>query len=277
MGNRFFFASRAINALVRRDFFSNLGGWGPYLAVCVAFLASSFLLKNYLGAIQEENILISSDPLNFPLLISLVVVSFYLAILSVVSISREKDQGTLEVLFYGPVNCASYLLAKFVADMLVYLVLLCFLILYFLSVSALTNLAFSWSLMKGVFLSISSVACVISFSLFISSLTSRMRSSIIGLMAILLVFLAIQVCHTMLLRLEQDTLSSSMITLRETLAVLSRGIEWISPFAYVHRGMQSIGIGSIRLYGMNIVYALVYAFVFLVLSVTALERKGVRA
>lgn len=276
MGNRLFPTSRTVNALIRRDFSSNLNSWGPYVATFVSLLASSFLLKNYLGAIKEKNILISSDPFNFPLLISLVVIAFYLAIVSVVSISREKDQGTLEVLFYGPVNCSAYLVAKFLADMLVYLVLVCFLILYFIAVSALTNLAFSWSLMKAIFLSVFSVSCVISFSLLISSLTSRMRNSIIWLVAILFAFLAIQVSHTMLVRLEEGALSSSMVYLRNTLGMLSQGVEWISPFTYLHRGMQSISIESSRLYGINIAYALAYSFVSLVFSVLVLERKGVR-
>lgn len=276
MGNRFLSTVQTVRALTRRDLFSNLRGWGIYVATFVSFLASSFLLKNYLEAIKEKDILISSDPLNFPLLVSLVVISFYLAIVSVVSISRERDQGTLEVLFYGHVDCSSYLVAKFLADLLVYLVLVCFLILYFVAVSALANLAFSWNLMKALLLSIFSVSCVVSFSLFVSSLTSRTRSSIVWLVAILSAFLAIQVSHTMLLRLEEGALSPSQQYLRTTLGVLSQSMGWMSPFSYLRRGMESIRVGSIRLYGMNILYSLVYSLAFLVAAVFALQKKGVR-
>jgi len=276
IGNRLSSAVQTVQALVKRDFYSSLRGWGLYVATFVSFLASSFLLKNYLGTIKEKNILISSDPLNFPLLISLVAISFYLAIVSVVSISREKDQGTLEVLFYGRVNCTSYLVAKFLADMLVYLFFVCFLILYFMALSALTNLGFSWALVKGIFLSIFSVSCVISFSLFISSLTSKMRSSIIWLVAVLSVFLAIQVSHSLLVRLQEGAPSTSQQYLRTTLGVLSQSMGWISPFSYLRRGMESISIGSTRLYGMNILYSLIYSLILLVSAVIVLERKGVR-
>ena len=80
----------------------------------------------------------------------------------------------------------------------------------------------------------------------------------------------------MLVRLEEGALSSSIVYLRNTLGMLSQGVEWISPFTYLHRGMQSISIESSRLYGINIAYALAYSFVSLVFSVLVLERKGVR-
>jgi len=276
MRNRFSLASHTIKALVRRDFLSTLKGFGLYLAAFVSLMASSFILKSHLGAIKENNILISSDPLNYPLFISLVIISFYLAIVSVVSISREKDQGTLEVLFYGPVNSFSYLVAKYIKDMLLYLVLVFFFFVYFTAVSSLTNLAFSWSLVKAIFLSIFLVSCIISFGLFISSLTSKTRTSVIWLVGILLAFLAIQVFHTMLLHLEEEALSSSLLYLRRALGMISQGIGWISPFSYLNRGMQSIDIGSMRLYGLSILYSLVYSFILLVSSVFILGARGVR-
>ncbi|MBW2121854.1 MAG: ABC transporter permease subunit [Deltaproteobacteria bacterium] len=276
MSGRFSSALQTVYALTRRDLLSNLRGWGTYVAIFVSFLASSFLLKNYVEAIKEKDILISSDPLNFPLLISLVVISFYLAVISVVSISRERDQGTLEVLFYGNVDSLSYMAAKFLADLVIYLLVICLLVLYFIAVSMLTNLALSWNLVKAVFLSIFSMSCVISFSLFISSLTSKTRTSIVWLVALLSVFVAIQVSHTMLTRLDQAALSPSQQYLRAALGVLFKGTEWISPFSYLKRGMESIHVESARLYGLNLLYSLAYSAAFMVAAVLALERKGVR-
>ena len=103
---------RTVRALVKRDLTTSIKSWGPYLTLTITFLTSSLILKNYLGGIGNNNILVASDPLNFPLYISLVVISFYLAILSAITISRERDRGTLEVLFYGPVNNTSYIFFK---------------------------------------------------------------------------------------------------------------------------------------------------------------------
>ena len=276
MKNLFTLPGHTIKALVRRDFYSITKGWGPYAAAAVSFLASSFLLKNYLGTMKMDDIMVSADPLNFPLLISLVVVSFYLAIVSTISISREKDQGTLEVLFYGPVNSSSYLVSKYLADMFVYLLLAGLLVVYFLAVSLVTNIAVSWSLVKAIIMSVFSASCIICFSLFVSSFTSKMRSSIIWLVAILLLFLAIQSSHNILLSLSEEAVSPVLVYLRNTLSLFSGILDWVSPFSLLDRGMESISIGNPKLYVMNVVFALVYSVVFLLASMLVLERKGVR-
>jgi len=264
-----------IQALVRKDFVSSLQGWGLYGITFVSFLAASFLLNNYLGSIGEKKMVITTDPLNFPFLISVYSAALYLAIVSAVSISREKDQGTLEVLFYGPVNASSFLWAKYITNMLLYLVLIAFYILYFAAVSGLTHLAFSWGLLKVILLSFFLVSCIISFSLFISSLTSRTRSSLIWLVGVLLVFLAIQLSYGMLLRIGEQALSPPLLFLREALEIISQGTEWISPFSYLNKGMQSIDIRRVQVYA--ILFSVVYSFIFLFFSVWILERRGVRS
>ena len=276
MKNIFLISGRVVRVLTVRDLLSTIKGWGPYIAATISFLVSSFLIKNYLTTLKENDILISSDPLNFPLMVSLIVVSLYLAIYSTVSVSREKDQGTLEVLFYGPVNCGSFLLAKYLADILVFLFVVGFLILYFLALSVLTNLGLSWNLVEAIILSIFSASCVISFSMFISSFTSKTRSSIIWLVTILFVLLALEVSHSILLRLPEESLSDLLVYLRDGLRIAITVTEWISPFSILMKGMESIGLGNLGLYALNVLHATVYTLIFLILSAVVMERKGVR-
>ena len=276
MKNIFLLSGHTIRVLTMRDLLATIKGWGPYIAATISFLVSSFLIKNYLATLKENDILISSDPLNFPLMVSLIVVSIYLAIFSTVSVSREKDQGTLEVLFYGPVSCGSFLLAKYFADILVFLFVVGFLILYFLALTVLTNLGLSWDLVEAIVLSVFSASCVISFSMFISSFTSKTKSSIIWLVTILFILLALEVSHSMLLRLPEESLSDMLIYLREGLRIVIMGTEWVSPFSILMKGMESIGLGNFGLYALNVLHAAVYTFLFLLLSVVVMKRKGVR-
>jgi len=269
-------SSRTIGVLAKRDLISTLHSWGIYIATFISFLASSFILKNYLDSIRENNISISTDPLNYPLFISVVIVSFYLAILSAISISREKDRGTLEVLFYGPISCPSFILAKYIKNMLTYLIVAGFFFIYFLGVSGLTNLGFSYGLIEAMGFSIFFVSCMISFGLLISSLTEKVRNSILWLVGIFLAFLAIQISHTILLSIPEENMSSPLIYLESTLSVISKGIGWISPFSYLARGMDAISLGNLRIYGLNIVYCIIYSLVLLIFSVIIFEKKGVR-
>ena len=137
---------QTVKALSKRDLYSTLRSWGIYIVAFLSFIASSFILKNYLDSIQTDNILISADPLNYPLFVSVIIISFYLAILSAISISREKDQGTLEVLFYGPVSSFTYILGKYIKDILTYLVMVVFFVFYLWGVKNHNKQGFSYGL-----------------------------------------------------------------------------------------------------------------------------------
>jgi len=269
-------SAHTVRVLIKRDLLASLRGLGVYITIFISFLSSSFILKNYLDSIKENNISISSDPLSYPLFISVVVISFYMAILSAIAISRERDQGTLEVLFYGPISSVSYVLAKYFKDILLYLVVIGFFFIYFWGVSALTNLGFSYGLVKAILLSLFSVSGAISFGLFISSFTNRVRSSILFLVGIFLAFLAVQLSHTVLLSIPEENMSPALIYLGNTLSVISKGVEWVSPFSYLSRGMDAISLGSIWEYTMNIVYCIIYSAILLFLGILILKKRGVR-
>lgn len=266
-----------VKALVKRDLSIAINSWGPYVAATISFLASSLVLKNYLSGIGDNNILIVSDPLNFPLYLSLVIVSFYIAIISAIAISSEKDRGTLEVLFYGPVSNTSYILSKYIADMTIFLFLIGLLIPYFIAVTMLTNLALSWSLLKGLVLSAFSASCIISFSLLVSSATSKMRNSVIWLIVLLGAFLSIQLANGILLRMNDGALSPLVQYLRRTIHLINTATEWVTPFAPLNKGIQAIVVSNEPLYFGSILFALLYSSIFLVASVAVLRKKGVLA
>ncbi|MBE0478291.1 ABC transporter permease [Candidatus Aerophobetes bacterium] len=270
-------STHSTKILTRREFLSALYGWGFYVAIFISFLVSSLILRNFLQGIREDNIFISSYPLNFPLFVSMVIISLYLVIVSAVSISREKEQGTLEVLFYGPVSSSSFLLGKYFTDMLLYLIIAGFFSVYFFGVSLITNLGFTVALGKAIFVSIFIASCVISFGLFISSLTGKVRSSIVWLIGILIGFLVIWFFQNMFRGIPSEALSSWLIYVQRTLNVIYYFVNWVSPFSYLSRGMESIGVGSMRPFLLNILYSVVYTVVFLTASIYILKAKGVRA
>ena len=268
---------RVMKTLFRRDFLYSLYSLGYYVAIFVSFFVSSFILKNFLDSIGEEDILVSAYPLNYPLYITLVIISLYLVILSGVSISREREQGTLEVLFYGPVTPGSFLWGKYLKDLCLGMVALGFTTLYFYLVSVLTNIGFTMGLVKALIMSIFLISCVVSFGLFVSSLTGRIRSSVLALVAILGAFLAIQFAYNALLGFEKESLSVPMLYVRQAMSYVFRGISWISPFAYLSRGLDSVVLENPLLYLANIGYALLYSFIFMFLSVYVMSKKGVKA
>lgn len=266
-----------MKVLTKRELLSSLYGWGFYAAIFISLLISSFILKNFLQGIRTENIFITSFPLNFPLFTSVVIISFYLVIVSAISISKEKEQGTLEILFYGPVSSSSFLLGKYFTDIALYLIILGFFALYFLGISLLTNLGFTWVLIKAFLVSIFLASCMISFGLFISSLTGKIRSSIVWVIGLLLAFLAVWFLQNIFINIPSEALSSWFRYLQKALEIIHQFVNWVSPFSYLSRGMESIRVGSMKLFALNILYSVIYTAILLILSIYILKAKGAKA
>ncbi|MCD6231449.1 ABC transporter permease subunit [Candidatus Aerophobetes bacterium] len=267
----------AVRVITKRELKSTfIYGIGVYLAIFISLLISSFILKNYLDGIKDKGMLMMTDPLNYPLYITALISSFYLALMSSLSISREKDHRTIEVLFYGPIDHASFVIAKYINDILVYLIMTLFFLAYFFLISFLTNFTFSFSFVKLIILSIFLASCMISFGLFLSSLTTRIRSSIILFLSITLGFFAIQMLYGILSNTKPELLSTPFLYLRNIIEVFYRWcIQWISPFSYFDRGLKAVSLGIYKEYGISIGSSLLYSALMIIFSILILKKKGI--
>ncbi|MHB9091925.1 MAG: hypothetical protein ACYC7H_10945, partial [Chloroflexota bacterium] len=107
--------------LAWRDFYISLFSPAQWLGVSAALLLSSVVLGNYVGFIIAQGAVAIAHPLFFPFIFGVVAFSLYLGLASSIVVGREREQGILEVLFYGPVDHTAYILAKFLAQALIYL------------------------------------------------------------------------------------------------------------------------------------------------------------
>lgn len=272
-----FYRFNAVRVITKRELKSTFFyGVGIYLAIFVSLLISSLLLKNYLEAIKDKGMLMMSDPLNYPLFIITLISSFYLAIISSISISREKDHQTMEVLFYGPIDYVSFVIAKFANDILAYLVMVLFFLAYFALISFLTNFSLSFNFAKLIILSIFLASCMISFGLFLSSLTTRIRSSIISFIGIAVGFFVVQILYKILGSTKPELLSTPLLYLRNIMEVLYVWcIQWISPFSYFDRGLEAVSLGIYGDYVISIISSLFYSIIMVLFSILILKKKGI--
>ena len=105
----------------RRDFRVMLFSWGPYLVLSLSLLAATLILRNYLNFVDANGLFMVSGVFNIPLFVVISLSAIFLAVSSVTTIARERDQGTMEALFYGPVDSFSYVLGKYLAQITTYL------------------------------------------------------------------------------------------------------------------------------------------------------------
>ncbi len=260
--------------LAKRELRVTLFGGGIYFAVLISLAVSSTILHNYLNAVARDRLLIAASPFAYPLFIATGVCAVYLALASVTSIARERNMQTLELLFYGPVDHTSYIFAKYLKAVLSYVFIIILLACYFVVASLTTNLGLSVKFLGVLALSFFLSSCVITFGIFMSTLSGSVRTAVLLLFGIVGGLIVIQVTLEVLINIE-DELPPTLIYLRYTLSILHAIVKWVSPFYYLEQGMEAVSLGSVAKYAVSGIFSIFYSALFLVLSIQALKRKGV--
>lgn len=267
----------AIKVTTKRELRSTLYGLGLYVVMTLIFLGAAYLsIRQSLVSVVENGLMVLPNPITQPFFLTVGLASTYLGLCAAIAISRERDQGTLEVLFYGPVDTVSYVLGKYIHQILAFLVMLAFSVINFVAVSLVTNLGFSRNFIGILLLSVFLASCMISFGIFLSAITRRMVVSIILFLGLVLFFIAFWVAHAWVMSIPGKDLTTLTIFARVVLDNLNTVLQWISPLSYLARGSTAIAMGNVGQYLLSIVSSVLYTVVLLGLSIYAFERKGVR-
>jgi len=267
---------KIINALIKKELKLTTHGVGLYFVVFSLFLISIFVLRNYINSIQIEGITVYSNPLYYPLYLSVLVGSMYLALTSVITISHEREEGTLKTLFIGPVDSFSYLIGKYIHQLFVFSIILAFVLLYLVIASLLTNFIFNYKLIATTFMASLAGSTVIAFGILFSVITNKSKTSIVLLITVSLFFLALQSGYFFLKALNQEEVSSIVVLVYKIIYQLNSFFAWVSPFSYLSRAVRTVELNNLTVYIKNILYLIIYNIIFLSLAVLIFERKGVR-
>lgn len=271
------FRRRAAQLILQRDLRSMIFGPGIYVVLSLSLAAAALIIRNSLNFVAENGLLVLASAFHLPLLVVILLTSLFLALSSVTMIAREREQGTMEVLFYGPVDRFSYILGKYLAHIVTYFVAVVIYGVCFVLFAGLTNLALPLSMIGIIILSVLTASGVIALGMFLSTLSSSARAALFLFLGIILVFIAIQVGHELLENISpQSRYYDPMLFLKSVVSFLLEVTNWVSPFAYLNQGMTAVERGSGTSYLLMSLISVIYAILFLGLSVVSLERKGVR-
>ena len=267
----------AARLIQQRDLRSMLFGQGIYIVLSLSLLAAILILRNYLNFVDENGLLVVSGAFTLPLLTVVFLSSLFLALSSVTTIARERDQGTMETLFYGPVDSIAYVLGKYLAQLVTYLVMVVIYAGYFLLYASLTNFTFPFNLNWLILLSIFIASDLIAVGIFFSTLSSKVRTAVFLFLSIILIFLVIETGQELLILIPlPEAYYNPVLFLQNVFAFLNRVTDWLSPFSYLNQGLEAVRRGSSLSYLTTLLISIGYILVFLSLSIVALERKGVR-
>jgi ABC-type transport system involved in multi-copper enzyme maturation permease subunit len=266
----------AARVVQRRDTRVMLLGPGLYVAVALGMLAVALLIRDHLDAIAANHLLVLSDAFGLPFSIAAIVVMLFLAITSATAIARERDQGTLEVLFYGPIDPAAYVLGKHLGQLVAYLPASMAMGGLVVAFGAISGLRLGGAFPVDLVLSVFAAAATIAFGIFLSTLTTGTRSAFLLLIGVFAAFLAIHVGSQLLSNLTVQDNVSPLLYLRDLALTLDTLVGYVSPFTTFQTGADAALRGDLLAVLGALALLVVQTLVLLTAAVSSLGRKGVR-
>jgi len=268
-----------MRVITRRELRSTLFGIGIYVAAAIILLVISLTqLRPVLQLVDQAGVLAAPNFVEPAFMLFALFGSVYLGLCAAISIARERDLGTLEVLFYGPVDAPSYVLGKFLQQMLAFIVMMIFGSLSLYLMATLTQIGFPVNFATLVPLGLALGAYLVSLGMLLSALNRRM---VVALVIYVVACGALYAFHAAYDRITQ--MSGAELTASQTYTYLLIFLEslygvvrWISPLAFFERASLAAAMGETGQYALNLLGQGVYAAALLALAIAAFNWKGVR-
>ncbi|MBA2598680.1 MAG: hypothetical protein H0V00_18825 [Chloroflexia bacterium] len=267
---------RVAMAIAYQEIRDAVFGWSLYLTVAVAVLGGTLLLYNATRAVGESGLEIVARPFYQPLLVATSLATVYLAGWATLAIARPRDQGSLRVLFFAPVDPVSLLGALMLAALAVYALFMFVTIPVFALLSLLVNLPLPPLLLVGMLVSPAFAAPAIAIGLFISAVagTSRGAMFLFGIAVVLAI--GVQIGYSALQGVPPASqYYDTLLFLREVLRAAREALRWVSPLALVSAGLDAALRADWRELLVAALAGIGGSAVWLVLAGWALRRRGV--
>ena len=266
-----------VRGLMRLDLLATVSTMAPYVAAAVVAAITGFVLQNDLYRVEQDGLLVLSEPFGLPVYMGTLVLSVFQAASVAIAVAREREQGAVELLFYGPVDARTYLVAKLCTHVLLYLWLTALVVVCYLLFAVVTGLRLSSTVGWALLLSVGTAAAAISMALAVAAVVRRLRAAVLMVLGLLVLAIGLQVLTEVLARLPTPEFHVSPVqALRVAAFLLSTVAGWVLPFSYLDRGLSALVRGDTLAYLGTIAACGIYVVIMLGAAWIGLDRTGVR-
>ena len=141
----------AIQRIARQQVRDTLLGWNFYVTASVAVLIAVALVYNSVRFVETSGLNIMTRPFFAPLQFAATIAILYVTIEATLAVARPREQGSLQVLFFAPIDTPAFIAANFVAGLLIYILFLAIIIPSLLVLVLITNFVVPTALICGLF------------------------------------------------------------------------------------------------------------------------------
>jgi hypothetical protein len=268
----------AVLRIARQEVRDTLLGWGVYVTMAAALLMAVLLVYNSVRFVGESGLSIIVRPFFTPLLVVASLTLLYVTVGATLAISRPREQGALQVLFFAPVDALALVGAHCLAGIAVYAFVLVWLVPLLLVLAALTNFVVPVALLWGILPTLLVAGMAVAFGLFVSAIASSGRTAVLLLIAATLLLLAVQAGYAALLNIPPTSrYYDALLYARVVLRNLNTLLLFLSPFRMLDQGLGAALRADWLTLVQNTTAATVGMAIWFGAAVWALRRRGVLA
>jgi hypothetical protein len=268
-------AMSCLLVLIRHRLWAMLHGSALYLLSAVMLLLLAVMSNDFAAFIGSQRVVVSKEPLEQPLLICLILAAVFLSLYAAVGVSREREQGTMMVLHFGPVDPFRYLTSWLIALWLGYLFFVLLMAAGLVLISRLSGIAFSPFLGILLLSSLPAAVGVFGFGLLAAALGHDSRRALLLFLGLTLLLAGFEGLNMIFASLEPAALTGALAPLSRSVSFLNGLLTWLSPYGYLPRILNAAAAQDWRQYALGSAGSVIYGALMLMLSMLHLERFGV--
>lgn len=266
----------ATQRIARQELRETLLGWGLFVTVALALLAAVGLVYNSVRFAGESGLAILARPYLTPLVIATTLSLLFVTVLATLAVARPREQGALQVLFFGPVDGPALILAHYLAGMAAFALAIALLVPPLLLLALLTRIPVPPALLLGLVPTVLTAGLGVAFGLFLSAAAPSGRAAILFLVGATLLLLSLQAGYSALLNVPPtsryyDGLLFARLFLRSVNGLLA----WVSPFGMLSGGLSAALRADLPEVLATVLRAIGSTGLWLLLAIRALSRRGV--
>jgi hypothetical protein len=266
----------AAGRLGRQQVRESLLGSAFYVMAAVAVLAAVGLVYNSVRFVGESGLNIINQPLKQPLQAAIILILLYVTADATLAISRPREQGALQVLFFAPVDEVSLVGGYFLGGLATYAAFLILVAPPLLIGAAVMNFVVPSALVWALIPTVIVAGLAVSFGLFVSAAAPSARAAVFLLVGATLILLALQGGFVALLSIPPTSrFYDALLFLRVVLRNVNIFLLWVSPFSMADAVLESVLRADWLALAGHLGAALGGTAVWLSGAVWALRRRGV--
>lgn len=205
---------RSFAVLVERELAARLGSFWMYLLATVACVIAVIHGGAFQSAFETETVVVSSNPLA---MLNSVIAAFLALVLGLrlaASLSWEREHQTVEVLLVAPVGARAVLLAKFVSELVVLVLIVAIYAAFLVLGQPLGNGVVRWRDMVFLAALVPAMLPVMALALLVSSFLSHVRVAVLAYLIVVGALAAYEIVLAVLQSSQPQDLSLLQIYLR---------------------------------------------------------------